>query len=154
MLSNYAGVYTMHNMKTLSEFFISSEWNLRNLSLSVGDGGPVTLFAAVSTGWSLVTGIDQTRLLTDMWKPHQWDFLRHMMIQGNYTEAELRQMVKNAGGTLNLTSLANQTLTLELPTEDEKLKLDGGDLFFPDIRGVDGYVTARLYEGLWNRLVC
>jgi len=138
MLAEYASEYTVHNTKDVAQFFISSEWNLRNLSLSVGDGGPVTLFASLNSGWDALTGEDITRLSTDMWKPHQWDFLRHMMVQGNWTEVELRQMVSEAGGMFNMTSLANQTLYLQVDEDRDVLMVNGGDLFYPDIHGVDG----------------
>lgn len=141
MLAEYAAEYTIHNMKDVSQFFTSSEWNRRNLSMNegVGDGGPVTLFAAVNTGWDALTGEDITRLSTDMWKPHQHDFLRHMMIQGNFTEEELRQMVEaEESGILNVTSLANQTLYLEIDEDRDKLMVNGGDVFMNDIHGVDG----------------
>jgi len=138
MLTEYASEFTSHNTKDISQFLTSSEWNRRNLSLDVGDGSPVTLFAAINTGWDSLTGEDITRLSTDMWKPHQWDFLRHMMIQGNYSLAELRQMVSDAGGALNVTSLANQTLSLEV--DGNTLSVNGGEVFYPDIHGVDGYV--------------
>lgn len=140
MLAEYASEHTVHDLKEVSQFFTSSEWNRRNLSLDVGDGSPVTLFAAVKTGWDSLTGEDITRLSTDMWKRHQWDFLRHMMVQGNYTETELRVMIEKDGNEnkLNLTSLANQTMYFELDEDRDKLMLNGGDIFFSDIHGVDG----------------
>jgi len=140
MLTNYAAEMTKHGMKDVAQFFISSEWNLRNLSMNpdVGDGGPITLFAATDSGWGEVTGIDTTRLSTDMWKPHQLDFLRNMMIQGNYTMQELKEIAEQNGGSFNLTTLANQTLTLEIDRARDKLMVNGGDIFVPDLKGVDG----------------
>jgi hypothetical protein len=138
MLAEYAGDYTTHITKIVSQYFISSEWNRRNLSKSVGDGGPITLFAAVNDGWSSVNGEDATRLSTDVWKPHQLDLLRHMMVQGNFTEQMLRDRYVTEKGAYNMTSLANQTLQVMVDPVTNNLTIAGGSILFNDIKGVDG----------------
>lgn len=145
MLTTYAATYVAsYNMLDASQFFISSEWNLRNLSESVGDGGPITLFAATNEGWFDLHQDDHTRLLTDQWKPHEWDFLRHMMVQGNYT-MEAIELLYEEKGDFNFTSLAGQDLMV---TKDKggNLTVAGGSFVKADIRGIDGYVLTAAYR--------
>lgn len=155
MLANYAAEYTMYNMKDFAQYFVSSEWNLRNLSLSIGDGSPVTLLAADNAAFFDVTGIDTTRLSTDMWRPHLHDFLKHMTLQGNYTMEELKKLTEEKGGAYNITTLANQTIELTIDEDRDKLMILGGDVRRSDIQGVDGYVrrddATRLTALAWPR---
>lgn len=138
MLVEYASEFTSHNMKDVSQMFVSSEWNRRNLSLNVGDGSPVTLFASTNEGWFEVNGEDVTRLSTDEWKPHQWDMLRHMMVQGNWTYQMLQDRLTANRGPYNLTSLAGQNLTVKLNEKQTTLTIAGGEIFYPNVVGVDG----------------
>ena len=138
MLVEYAADFTQYNTKDVAQMFISSEWNRRNLSIDVGDGGPITLFASINDGWFEVNGEDVTRLSTDMWKPHQLDLLRHMMVQGNWSYQMLQDRLVQEGGPYNLTSLAGQNLTVKLDEEKSILSLAGGNIFYQDVVGVDG----------------
>ena len=138
MLSNYAAEYTIHNLRDVSQLFVGSEWNLRNLSQSVGDGGPVTVFAPINTGWNFFTLEDTTRLATDKWKRHLWDMLKHLILQGEYSKEDLKAMVTENGGPLNMTMLTGETTVLDFDTDRNELTLDGGDIYFTDVRGVDG----------------
>lgn len=140
MLANYAAEFTMHNLKDISQYFVSSEWNLRNLSLSIGDGSPVTLLAADNTAFFEVTGTDTTRLSTDMWRPHLHDFLRHMVLQGNYTDADLKALAEGNGGAVNMTTLSGQTIEISVSEESGNLQVEGGDVTYANIHGVDGQV--------------
>ncbi|GKY93565.1 hypothetical protein MPSEU_000323900 [Mayamaea pseudoterrestris] len=137
MLAEYVEEFTQHNLKDVAQMFISSEWNRRNLSLNVGDGGPITLFAAINDGWFEVNSEDVTRLSTDMWKPHQLDLLRHMMVQGNWSYNTLQDKLSSEG-PYNLTSLAGQNLTVSFDEEKDLLSIAGGSLFYQDVQGVDG----------------
>jgi len=139
MLLNVAAEYTVYNLRDTAQFFISSEWNLRNLSRSVGDGGPVTMFASTNSGYNFFNLEDTTRLATDKWKPHMWDLLRHMMVQGVYLEQDLKDLyVGNGNQEYNLTSLAGQPITIGYDSGRNVVQVDGGDLFYADIKGVDG----------------
>jgi uncharacterized surface protein with fasciclin (FAS1) repeats len=140
MLANYAAEFTMHNMKDIAQFFVSSEWNLRNLSLSIGDGSPVTVLAADNTAFFEVTGTDTTRLSTDMWRPHLHDFLRHMILQGNYTAEDLKELAEKNGGAVNMTTLSGQTIEISVSEESGNLQVEGGDVAMSDIHGVDGQI--------------
>jgi hypothetical protein len=73
-----------------------------------------------------------------MWKPHQLDFLKGMIVQGNLSEAQLRKYVADGNGSYNLTTLANQTMELTIDETRDVLLVAGGDLYFSDIHGVDG----------------
>jgi uncharacterized surface protein with fasciclin (FAS1) repeats len=137
MLAVYTADYTSINMKDLSQFFESSEWNLRNMSMNFAGGAPVTLFASHNEGFFQINSQDTTRLLTIKWQPHNWDFLSHMMIPGNFTYEYLDKLYETKGGDFNLTSLANQSLPVTR-AEDGTLEVAGGKIFKTDIQGIDG----------------
>ena len=146
MLINYAAEYTSHKMQDHAQFMIASEWNLRNLSRSVGNGEKVTLLATSDSGWSIVSQEDVVRLTTDKWKPHQWDLLLHNILQGEYLEADfIRLWNENGKKPYNLTTLAGQNVSFDFapdpdPNSKGKVMVNGGHLWYPDIKGVDGYV--------------
>jgi hypothetical protein len=146
MLMNYAAEYTKHMMRDHAQFFIASEWNLRNLSLSVGDGGPITLFACSDPGFSIFNLDDVTRLASDKWKPHQWDLLRHNLLQGIWTEQDLIDKWYESRSAYNLETLAGQNITFDYDETRQVLTVDGGDLWYPNIKGVDGYVFQLKYR--------
>jgi hypothetical protein len=137
MLTGFAGDYTTYNMKDSSQFFGASEWNLRDLRLSVGNGEKLTLFAAISTGWSFFNTEDMTRLATDEWKRHMLDLLSHMIVQGEFTQADLQTRFESEG-PFNLTTLVNQTIEVGYDSSEGKLTIDGAFVIFGDMQGVDG----------------
>jgi uncharacterized surface protein with fasciclin (FAS1) repeats len=139
MLTNVAAEYTTYNLKETAQFFGASEWILRDLRQSVGDGNNMTLFAAISTGWDFFNLEDMTRLAGDEWKPHQLDLLSHMLVQGASTREEL-ELRYNTEGPYNLTTLANQTLAIDYDASKGALTVNGAEVIFGDIQGVDGYV--------------
>jgi Fasciclin domain len=141
MLTDVASEYTIYNTLDVAQFFRASEWNLRDLRLSVGDGSDLTLFASINTGWSIFNTDDTTRLAGDEWKPHQLDMLSHMLVQGRWTEQDLKDKYET-NGAFNLTSLLNQSIPVDFDSATGFITIAGGDLFFPDIQGVDGYVTS------------
>lgn len=138
MLVDVASLHTIYNLKDTAQFFQASEWNRRDLRESVGDGSPLTLFASISTGWDFFNVDDMTRIAGDEWKPHQLDLLSHMLVQGIYTKEDLKAKYEAAGGAFNLTTLVNQTIKIEFDKTSDKVTADGGELFFPNIQGVDG----------------
>ena len=142
MLANYGAEFTNYNLRDISQFLISSEWNLRNLSLSVGDGGPITLLASADSGFNIFNLEDTTKLSSDKWKPHQWDLLRHNILQGVYTEQDFIDLWYQNQTAYNLTTLAGQNVTFDLRHDEETNKdvvlVQGGDLWYPNIKGVDG----------------
>lgn len=138
MLANYGAEFTNYNLRDISQFLISSEWNLRNLSLSVGDGGPITLLAAADQGFSIFNLEDTTRLASDKWKPHQWDLLRHNILQGEYTEKDFKDIWAENQTAYNLTTLAGQNVEFDYDPEEDVVLVQGGKLWKPNIKGVDG----------------
>jgi uncharacterized surface protein with fasciclin (FAS1) repeats len=139
MLVDYAAEYTQYNMRSCSQFLISTEWNLRNLSLSVGDGGPVTLFAANNDGFNNVIDLeDVNRLATDKWKPHMWDLMLQNLVQGIYLDQDLRDLYTSNGGEYNLTSLTGQNITIDYDKTKDVILVGGGEVIYKDIKGVDG----------------
>jgi hypothetical protein len=137
MLTDVASEYTVYQLLDVAQFFRASEWNLRDLRLSVGNGELLTLFASISTGWDVFNTEDMTRLSGDEWKPHQLDLLAHCLVQGRLTKEDLQERYDNEG-PFNLTSLVNQTILVDFNKATQKLTVAKGDLFFPNIQGVDG----------------
>lgn len=147
MMAYYAAEYTIHSLRDVSQFFVSSEWNLRNLSYSLGDGTPFTFFAPINAGWDFLTLDDTTRLATDKWKRHLWDLLKHFLYQGEYSEQELKEMVLNNGRKpLNLTMMTGEKIMLDYDESRDVVKVGPGEIYFSDVRGVDGYVRLLRTE--------
>lgn len=139
MLVNYAAVRkTIFDMKDMAQFLIASEWNMRNLSSSIGDGGPITMFAAIGSGWSMVNLEDTVRLSTDKWKPHLLDLLSHSVVQGTVTHDDLIDQYNNNGGPFNLTTLAGQQISIDYDAARNKVVFEGGDIILENIKGIDG----------------
>jgi uncharacterized surface protein with fasciclin (FAS1) repeats len=134
------------NLKDMSQFLMASEWNLDNISMSVGNGGKVTMFAGADDGWDFLNLEDITRISTDEWKYHLWDLLRHSMVHGEYLVQDLKNMwLFDYNETdFNMTSLANQNITIGYNKERDMVTVDGGNLWLGDIQGVDGYVFILL----------
>lgn len=139
MLTGFAGDYTTYNMKDTAQFLGASEWNLRDLRLSVGNGDALTLFAAISTGWSFFNTEDMTRLATDEWKRHQLDLLSHMLVQGVHTQADLQTRFESEG-PFNLTTLLNETIEVGYDSSEGKVTINGALIIFGDMQGVDGHL--------------
>ena len=139
MLTNYAAEYTIHNLRDVSQLFVGSEWNLRDLRQSVGFGTEITLFAPINTAWNFFTLEDTTRLATDKWKRHLWDLLKHLITQGRFTHADLQGMVAaNGGKPVNITMLTGEQSVLSYDAARNVVMINGGDLYFTNVKGVDG----------------
>ena len=138
MLTNYAAEYTIHNLRDVSQFLIASGWNLRDLSLSVGDGGPITMIAPVNAAWNFLNLDDTVRLATDKWKRHLFDLLKHLLIQGQYSKEDLKSLVEANGGPVNVTMLNGEHSVVTYDLQQNLVMIDGGKLFFSDVNGVDG----------------
>lgn len=44
--------------------------NFRDLTQSVGTGGPITLFGSIQSGWETFDATEVARLNSDLWYPH------------------------------------------------------------------------------------
>ena len=140
MLLEYAAWYTDRpNLDDAAQFFETSEWNLRNLSMSVGDGGPVTLLAARDEAFDIFNAEDVSRISTDKWKKHQWDFLLHNMLQGEYTEQDFITLwEENLGKPYKLTMLSGENVTFDYDDQRKVVMIDGGDIIKSNLKGLDG----------------
>jgi len=140
MLVNVAAEYTPYNVADQAELLTASEWNLRDIRLSVGDGTDITMFAAINTGWAFFNRDDMLRIVTDKWKVHMWNLLEHTMIQGAWTKEKLYERYQEVG-PYDLTSLAGEPIRVDFDHGTiNDLTVAGGDLFFPNIQGTDGLV--------------
>jgi uncharacterized surface protein with fasciclin (FAS1) repeats len=148
MLANYAAEFTNHGLRDVSQLFVGSEWNLRNMSMSVGAGGPLTLFAPTNTGFDFFTLDDTTRLATDKWKRHLWDLLKHFLVDGELTKEDLKTRVQTQG-KFNMTMLTGEPVLFDYDVDRNVVLVEGGDLYFPDVLGVDGYVCLWSHSRYW-----
>jgi hypothetical protein len=138
MLTQYAGDWSPFDMRETSDFLISSEWNMRNLSLSVGSGGLMTMFAPVKQAWEVLNQDDIIRLASDKWKPHQFNLLGNLLVEGIWLEQDLKDKYFENGGPYILNSTINEEVSIDYDEVRDVVMVKGGDLFFADIKGVDG----------------
>ncbi|KAL7577256.1 hypothetical protein ACA910_003577 [Epithemia clementina (nom. ined.)] len=140
MLLDYASRYTeTPNLKDAAQFWETSEWNLRNLSMSTGNGSAITLLAARDEAFNIFNPEDVSRISTDMWKNHQWNFLNHNMLQGIYLEADFARLwEENLGKPYNLTALSGENVTFDYDDARKVVLIQGGDMIKSNIIGLDG----------------
>ena len=135
MLVDVAYQYTMYDTSDYAQLMGASEWNRRDLRLSIGDGTDITMFASIHAGWDFFNRDDMLRITTDEWKKHMLNLLAHTMVQGIWTKEALYERFEQIG-PYELTSLAGEPIEVDF----SKGGVEGGDLFFPNIIGVDGMV--------------
>ncbi|CAB9517689.1 unknown protein (Partial), partial [Seminavis robusta] len=91
------GLYTTINLKDMYQYYRSSEWNLRNLTRSIGtQQGSFNVFAPLQSGYGEFNIEVGVRISTLEWKRHLWDFLLHMTVEPAYTTDELYKLVEAA----------------------------------------------------------
>ncbi|CAB9502787.1 expressed unknown protein [Seminavis robusta] len=141
MLMQFCADYTTINLKDMAQYYRSSEWNLRNLSKSIGtQQGSFSVFAPLQDGYGVFNIEVGVRISTLEWKRHLWDFLLHLTMEPAYTTDELYQLLEDAGGTMEVKMLSGFHTTFALDDEGE-LTIDGARLLKPyDMKGVDGYI--------------
>lgn len=156
MLLEYASVYLDDPiLKDAAQFYETSEWNLRNLSMSVGNGSKITLFAARDNAYNVFNLEDVKRLSTDKWKRHQWNFLQHTMLQGEYYDTDfVRLWEENLGKPYNLTAISGENITIDYDKDRKMVRIDDGDIIKANIQGIDGYVKCFLYLEFFPFCAC
>jgi uncharacterized surface protein with fasciclin (FAS1) repeats len=137
-MTQYAGDFSPFDMRSSSQFLLSTEWNLRNMSQDVGSGDMLTFFAPVKQAWSVLNQDDIIRLASDKWKPHLFDLMRNLMVEGVWMEQDLKDKYEEEGGAYNLTTTAGEIIPIDYDAERDIVLVRGGDLFLADIKGVDG----------------
>jgi hypothetical protein len=140
MIMEFCAEYTTINLKDMAQYYRSSEWNRRNLTTSIGtQQGSFNVFAPLQSGFGEFNIEVAVRISTLEWRRHLWDFLLHLTVEPAYTTEELRDLVEDAGGVLEMKMLSSFNTTLAL---DEKgnLTINGAHFLKPyDMKGVDGY---------------
>lgn len=141
MIMAFCAEFTTINLKDMAQYYRSSEWNLRNLTKSIGTAqGSFNVFAPLQDGYGEFNIEVGVRISTLEWKRHLWDFLLHMTVEPAYTTEELYDIVTNAGGYMQMKMLSGFNTTLEIDEAGE-LTIDGARLLKPyDMKGVDGYI--------------
>ena len=140
MIMNFCAEFTTINLKDMAQYYRSSEWNLRNLTKSIGTGhGSFNVFAPLQSGYGEFNIEVGVRISTLEWKRHLWDFLLHMTVEPAYTTDEWIEIVNEAGGYLQVKMLSGFNTTMQINEEGE-LTIDGARMLKPyDMKGVDGY---------------
>ena len=139
MLVDVASIHTAYNLEDNAQLLGATEWNLRDIRQSVGDGTDVTMFASINTGWDFFNRDDMLRIVTDKWKIHMWNLMEHTMVQGAWTKKALADRY-NEIGPYKLTSLAGEPIQVDWNPVKNEVTVAGGELFFPNIQGPDGLV--------------
>lgn len=112
------------------ELFQVSGWDLTNLTTS---DSMLTIFAPPN----VFSGDDNTTLVHLMnatWIQHNWDFLRHIMMEPAYTIEEMVNIAKDNGGSMTVSMSSGSTGELSL----EGLESINRSTTTVDMRGVDG----------------
>jgi hypothetical protein len=52
------------------------------------------MFAPVLQAWDVLNQDDIVRLASDKWKPHQWDLLGNIWVEGVWLEQDLKDKYK------------------------------------------------------------
>ena len=140
MLNAYTDEYTNHQTGDTAQLFRASQWNLRNLSLSIGSGQKLTVFSPTDSAWQKDVDEDVVvRVSTLKYIRHLWNFLEHMAIEGEFTRQDLIDLWNTNGQQpYNMTSVSGEDVEFDYDPTTETLTIDGGDIYFSDIRGVDG----------------
>lgn len=139
MLMGYTGDFTTINLKDMHQFFVSSDWNLRDLTKSIGTAqGNFSIFCPLEDGFGDFNNEVADRLSTIEWKRHLWNFLLHLTVEPALTYEEWYIRVQNNGGSETVKMLSSFYTTLRID-DDQELTIDGSRFRRPnDLKGVDG----------------
>jgi len=131
--------FTTINLKDMAQYYISSGWNIRNLTKSIGtDQGSFNVFAPIQDGYGEFNIEVAVRISTLEWQRHLWDFLLHMTVEPQRSMEEWKAMTEDAGGYMQVKMLSGFNTTFEID-EDGELTIDGARFLKPyDMLGVDG----------------
>jgi len=123
----------------MAQYYISSGWNIRNLTKSIGtDQGSFNVFAPIQDGYGEFNIEVAVRISTLEWQRHLWDFLLHMTVEPQRSMEEWKAMTEDAGGYMQVKMLSGFNTTFEID-EDGELTIDGARFLKPyDMLGVDG----------------
>ena len=134
----YTALFTTINLKDMHQYYVSSGWNLRNLTKSIGTGhGSFNVFAPLQGGFGEFNIEVAVRISTLEWQRHLWDFLLHLTVEPAHTQEEWTQIVTDAGGYLEVKMLSGFNTTMRI--EDGELTIDGAKFLRPaNLKGVDG----------------
>jgi len=139
MLVDVASLYTMYQLEDNAQLLGATEWNMRDVRLSVGNGTDVTLFASINTGWDFFNRDDTIRIATPKWKRHLLNLMEHTLVQGIWTKEKLLERYHQVG-PYELMSLAGEPIPVGFNHAKGEVTVAGGELFFPNIQGPDGMV--------------
>jgi len=139
MLMKFCADFTTINLKDMAQYYISSGWNIRNLTKSIGtDQGSFNVFAPIQDGYGEFNIEVAVRISTLEWQRHLWDFLLHMTVEPQRSMEEWKAMTEDAGGYMQVKMLSGFNTTFEID-EDGELTIDGARFLKPyDMLGVDG----------------
>lgn len=140
MVMGFCADFTTINLKDMYQYYVSSGWNLRNLTRSIGtDQGSFNVFAPLQDGFGSFNIEVGVRISTLEWERHLWDFLLHLTVEPARTSEEWTELVKDNGGKMSVKMLSG--FPIEMAIIDEELTINKARIIGPyDMQGVDGYI--------------
>lgn len=100
------------------------------LAETLSGPGPFTVFAPTNDAFSRVPAAAMANLLKPEMKPVLARVLKHHVVSGRVTAADLVRMINAGGGSAMVTTLAGDTLTATLVNGDVKLSGDDGSIAY------------------------
>jgi hypothetical protein len=139
MVMGYTGDFTTINLKDIHQFYISSEWNLRDLTKSIGTAqGNFSVFSPLEDGFGDFNNEVADRISTLEWMRHMWDFLLHLTVEPALTRDQWYQRVQEANNSLSVKMLSGFNTNFVIDENDVML-IDGSPFRNPyDLKGIDG----------------
>lgn len=145
-LLGITGFYSNMNVINAYELFTSSTWNLTDLASSLGydEEGKLTMFAPVDGALTILSLNERERLMQPAWSSHLEDLLKHWLIDGSYSQDELRDAVDaSSDDSFELTMLSGSSVAVSVDSTNGDLFIDGGRFFQPaNLRGVDRLIQV------------
>lgn len=109
-----------------------------DLVATLNSGGPYTVFAPTNQAFSLIAEGTRAQLMSPAQKPALTTLLKHHVVAGNLTAADLRARIEAGGGTATLETVAGQTL---------RASLENGNVVLMGENNSKAYVTEADVEG-------
>ena len=85
-----------------------------DLAETLQGAGPFTVFAPKNSGFNDLHKIRMNTLMQAGMEKHLAELLSSHVVEGRYTEADLRKLIEDGGGKAQLTSVAGYPLTIEI----------------------------------------
>lgn len=117
---------------------LASALTAADLVATLNSGGPYTVFAPTNQAFGLIAEGTRAQLMSPAQKPALATLLKHHVVAGNLTAADLRARIEAGGGTATIETVAGQTL---------RASLENGNVVLMGENNSKAYVTEADVEG-------